>query len=86
MDETYSRKMFQPKLDHRGKRGHSRHTSGAPFLVRTDSGHGETKPLQICREPAHIRGQIFGNADISSQICHLLMLVDVYDSRSHFKM
>lgn len=35
------------------------------------SGRGEKKPLQICREPAHIRGQIAGTADILLPICHL---------------
>lgn len=68
---TYSRRTWQPTPDHREKPGHSRHTSEVPFLVRKDFGRAETTPLQIYRGPAHIRGQIFDNANILNPICHL---------------
>lgn len=46
------------------------------------SGRGEKKPLQICREPAHIRGQIAGTADTLLPICHLEQVLEIARSSS----
>lgn len=63
---------FRSKLDHLERLDRFLRISGDPFRVEMDSGHGEKKPLQICREPARTRGQISGTADILLPIYHLL--------------
>lgn len=63
--------MFQPRPGHLETLDRSPRIWGGPFHVETGSGRGEKRPLQICREPAHIRDQIAGTADILLPICHL---------------
>lgn len=68
--------MIQPRLDHLETLDRSPRISGDPFHVGMGSGRGEKRPPQICREPAHIRGQIAGTADISFPICHLYVVLE----------
>jgi hypothetical protein len=72
---TYIRRKIPPRFGHPGRSNHSPHTSGVPFRVRMDFGHGEKKAPPTFQAQGCIHGQIFGSAYILLQFCHLERLV-----------